>query len=162
MFLNGAPADLFDVASNPDSCRERHGDTHRIPVSSSDRDRSRYSCAASEVLREIYRPLTDGSLLPALRSVCGSRAHEVVQPAHLIATSTKSAEIIKHASMPSSPPRSRSSMPSLYLRSVGADVKEVCEGIGSDSRIGNRFSTPVWAIAAESSQGSEGLSARRS
>ena len=64
-------------------------------------------------------------------------------PAHLIATSTKSAEIIKHASNAFLATKiSFINAVANICESVGADVKEVCEGIGSDSRIGNRFLNP--------------------
>ena len=64
-------------------------------------------------------------------------------PARLIATSTKSAEIIKHASNAFLATKiSFINAVSNICEAVGADVKEVCEGIGSDSRIGSRFLNP--------------------
>jgi UDPglucose 6-dehydrogenase len=63
--------------------------------------------------------------------------------APLIETSTKSAELIKHASnaflaMKISFINAVASM----CEAVEADVEQVCEGIGSDSRIGRRFLRP--------------------
>ena len=104
----------------------------------------------SEVLREIYRPLTDGSIT-ALRTMrrCPRPQNGRVRR-RLIATSTKSAEIIKHASNAFLATKiSFINAVANICESVGADVKEVCEGIGSDSRIGNRFLNPgrgLWRI----------------
>ena len=141
MLLDGAPADMFDVASNPEFLREG---TAVVDFLYPDRivtgaDTSR----CSDLLREIYQPLTDGSyykrtdraVIPAPANWSG--------PARLIATSTKSAEIIKHASNAFLATKiSFINAVSNICESVGADVKEVCEGIGSDARIGSRFLNP--------------------
>jgi UDPglucose 6-dehydrogenase len=64
-------------------------------------------------------------------------------PAPIIVTSTKSAELIKHASnaflaMKISFINAVASM----CESVGASVNQVCHGIGTDTRIGPRFLNP--------------------
>src|SRR5579883_1536743 len=112
---NGAPADSFDVASNPEFLREGTAVTDflfpdRI-VLGADSER----CAA--VLRQISAPLT--------------------------VTSAKSAELIKHAS------NAFLAMKISFINAVasicdavGADVQQVRQGIGADSRIGPRFLNP--------------------
>src|SRR5579863_2810954 len=84
----------FDVASNPEFLREGTAVTDflypdRIVVGA-DTER----CAA--VLREIYKPLTDGTYY--LRPDAIPRPDRAQIPPPLIATSAKSAELIKHAS----------------------------------------------------------------
>lgn len=91
---NGADPDSFDVASNPEFLREGTAVTDflfpdRIVVGCD-------STRSADVLRSIYAPLTDSSYY--------SRADAIPQPDRamipppLIVTSTKSAELIKHAS----------------------------------------------------------------
>jgi len=136
---NAAAPDSFDVASNPEFLREGTAVTDflypdRIVVGA-DNER----CAA--VLRAIYAPLTDGSYYRRQDAIPGpDRAH--IPPA-LIITSTKSAELIKHAcnaflAMKISFINAVASV----CESVGANVQQVCQGIGSDSRIGPRFLNP--------------------
>jgi UDPglucose 6-dehydrogenase len=136
---NAAAPDQFDVASNPEFLREGTAVTDffypdRIVVGA-DNDR----CAA--VLREIYEPLTNGSY--AMRADAIPRPDHVPMPTPLIVTSTKSAELIKHAcnaflAMKISFINAVASV----CESVGADVQQVCRGIGTDSRIGPRFLNP--------------------
>src|SRR5438105_5367652 len=65
------------------------------------------------------------------------RAHE---PARLIQTSAKSAELIKHASNAFLAMKiSFANAVANICECVGANVDQVCDGIGSDSRIGRRF-----------------------
>ena len=141
MLLDGAPADLFDVASNPEFLREG---TAVVDFLYPDRivtggDTTR----CSDLLREIYRPLTDGSYYKRTDRVAIVAPANWPGAARLIGTSTKSAEIIKHASNAFLATKiSFINAVSNICESVGADVKEVCEGIGSDSRIGNRFLNP--------------------
>src|ERR1700739_3896827 len=91
---NGAQADSFDVASNPEFLREGTAVTDflfpdRIVVGC-DSERS------AQRMREIYAPMTDGSYYRRHDAIPGpDRAHV---PPPLIVTSTKSAELIKHAS----------------------------------------------------------------
>src|SRR5246127_1856861 len=141
MLLDGAPAELFDVASNPEFLREG---TAVVDFLYPDRIvTGADTVRCSEVLCEIYRPLTDGSYyLRADRAVIPVPARWS-PPARLIVTSTKSAEIIKHASNAFLATKiSFINAVANICESVGADVKEVCEGIGSDSRIGKRFLNP--------------------
>jgi UDPglucose 6-dehydrogenase len=61
----------------------------------------------------------------------------------LIITSTKSAELIKHASNAFLAMKiSFINAVASICESVGANVQQVCDGIGTDSRIGPRFMSP--------------------
>jgi UDPglucose 6-dehydrogenase len=63
--------------------------------------------------------------------------------AKLIHTSAKSAELIKHASNAFLAMKiSFINAVASVCEAVGADVEQVCEGLGSDSRIGRRFLRP--------------------
>jgi UDPglucose 6-dehydrogenase len=136
---NGAPADSFDVASNPEFLREGTAVTDflfpdRIVVGA-DSER----CAA--VLREIYAPLSDGSYYKHPDAIPGPDGAQI--PALLIVTSTKSAELIKHASNAFLAMKiSFINAVASICESVGANVQQVCKGIGTDSRIGPRFLNP--------------------
>jgi UDPglucose 6-dehydrogenase len=139
MLLNGAPPDLFDVASNPEFLREGSAVADflypdRIVVGADSTP-----CAA--LVAQAYRPLTDGSYYERPDMIPGPVDGSFKAP--LIETSTKSAELIKHASnaflaMKISFINAVASM----CEAVEADVEQVCEGIGSDSRIGRRFLRP--------------------
>jgi len=90
------------------------------------------------VLQEIYFPLTSGEYYR--RSAALPAPNGVQVPPRLIMTSAKSAELIKHAS------NAFLAMKISFINAVanvceqvGADVEQVTEGIGSDSRIGPRF-----------------------
>src|ERR1700685_1179054 len=136
---NGADPDSFDVASNPEFLREGTAVTDflfpdRIVVGC-DNER----CA--NVLREIYAPLTSGSYHQGAAAI--PQPDRTSIPAPIIVTTTKSAELIKHASnaflaMKISFINAVASM----CESVGANVTQVCHGIGTDSRIGPRFLNP--------------------
>ncbi len=136
---NAAAPDSFDVASNPEFLREGTAVTDffypdRIVVGA-DNER----CAA--VLRAIYAPLTDGSYYRRQDAI--PRPDRAQIPPPLIITSTKSAELIKHAcnaflAMKISFINAVASV----CESVGANVQQVCQGIGTDSRIGPRFLNP--------------------
>src|SRR5271165_5544904 len=94
-----------------------------------------------EFLREVYEPLTSGRYYE--RSDAIPQPDRTSIPAPLLVTTTKSAELIKHASnaflaMKISFINAVASM----CESVGADVNQVCHGIGTDSRIGPRFLNP--------------------
>ncbi len=139
MLLDGAGADNFDVASNPEFLREGTavGDflyPDRIVVGA-DTER----CAS--LLKEIYEPLTSGSYYKSqavLPNVTGAPI-----PPPIIVTSTKSAELIKHASNAFLATKiSFINAVANICEAVGADIKEVCQGIGTDSRIGRRFLNP--------------------
>jgi UDPglucose 6-dehydrogenase len=136
---NAAAPDSFDVASNPEFLREGTAVTDflypdRIVVGA-DSDR----CAS--VLRAIYAPLTDGSYYRGSDAI--PRPDQAQIPPPLIITSTKSAELIKHAcnaflAMKISFINAVASV----CESVGANVQQVCQGVGTDSRIGPRFLNP--------------------
>jgi UDPglucose 6-dehydrogenase len=136
---NAAPPDSFDVASNPEFLREGSAVTDflypdRI-VLGADSER----CAS--VLREIYAPLADGSYYQRKDAIpAPDRAHI---PPPLIITSAKSAELIKHASNAFLAMKiSFINAVASICESVGANVQQVCHGIGTDSRIGPRFLNP--------------------
>src|SRR6202020_1037166 len=139
MERNGVDRDLFDVVSNPEFLREGtaicdflHPD--RIVVGS-DSDR------AAEVLQRIYRPLTSGSYYTratAIDGVCNESA-----PPELLMTSTKSAEIIKHASNAFLALKiSFINAVATLCEATNATVEQVASGMGLDSRIGPRFLRP--------------------
>jgi UDPglucose 6-dehydrogenase len=127
------------VASNPEFLREGTAVADflypdRIVVGA-DSD----ACAA--VLNEAYRPMVDGSYYGNPDAIPGP----CVGPfkARFIRTSAKSAELIKHASNAFLAMKiSFVNAVACLCEAVGADVEQVCEGIGSDSRIGRRFLYP--------------------
>src|SRR2546422_543329 len=129
----------FDVASNPEFLREGTAVTDflypdRIVVGA-DTDR----CAL--VLREIYAPLSDGSYYQRPDAIPKPDRARIPPP--LIVTSAKSAELIKHASNAFLAMKiSFINAVASICESVGANVQQVVEGIGSDSRIGPRFLNP--------------------
>jgi UDPglucose 6-dehydrogenase len=136
---NGATPASFDIASNPEFLREGTAVTDflypdRIVVGvESER------CA--EVLREIYLPLTSGAYYD--RSDAIPRPDRAQVPPRLIITSTRSAEMIKHASNAFLAMKiSFINAVASICESVGANVQQVCDGIGTDSRIGPRFLNP--------------------
>jgi len=136
---NAAPPDSFDVASNPEFLREGSAVTDflypdRIVVGA-DSER----CAA--VLRQIYAPLTDGSYYGRKDAIPRPDGAHIPPP--LIVTSAKSAELIKHASNAFLAMKiSFVNAVASICEAVGANVEQVCQGIGSDSRIGPRFLSP--------------------
>jgi UDPglucose 6-dehydrogenase len=139
MLLNGAPAELFDVASNPEFLREGTAVADflypdRIVVGAESARCAAMVCGA-------YQPLVDGSYYKQPDAIPGP----VTGPfqAHLIRTSAKSAELIKHASNAFLAMKiSFINAVASVCEAVGADVEQVREGIGSDSRIGPRFLSP--------------------
>jgi len=140
MLRNGAKADSFDVASNPEFLREGTAVTDflypdRI-VAGSDTERS------SAVLREIYEPLTSGSYYAQANAVPRPEGSSASLP-QLVLTSAKSAELIKHASNAFLAMKiSFANAVASICESVGADAKQVCQGVGMDARIGSRFLNP--------------------
>ncbi len=139
MLLNGAPAELFDVASNPEFLREGTAVTDflyadRIVIGTD-------SPACTERLRLIYEPLVDGSYYRRPDAIPSPKPTS--QPPSLIATTAKSAELIKYASNAFLAMKiSFINAVATLCESVGADVEQVREGIGSDSRIGRQFLNP--------------------
>lgn len=133
---NGVPRDHFDVTSNPEFLREGtavvdflHAD--RIVVGSATE-------RASELLQQIYHPLTSGQYYGHANAVPGPRSKE--DPPPILLTSTKAAEIIKHASNAFLATKiSFINAVANLCEAAGADVEEVARGIGMDSRIGTKF-----------------------
>src|SRR5262245_42881896 len=139
MLLNGAPAELFDVVSNPEFLREGSAVADflypdRIVIGA-DSER------AGELLAQAYKPLADGAYYKKPNAIPGPVSEGFA--ARIIRTSAKSAELIKHASNAFLAMKiSFVNAVSSVCEAVGADVEQVCEGIGSDSRIGRRFLFP--------------------
>ncbi len=136
---NGVQRELFDVVSNPEFLREGtavedflHPD--RIVVGAD-------STRAAQLLQSIYSPLTNGTYYEpenAIGGVCSSST-----PPPLLLTSTKSAEIIKHASNAFLALKiSFINAVSNLCEAVDANVEQVARGIGLDSRIGPKFLRP--------------------
>ena len=137
MMLNGVAADQFDVVSNPEFLREGTAvQDFMYPdriVIGADSERS------AALLKEIYEPLTSGSYAPTIITV----PTDARVPAPLIVTSTRSAELIKHASNAFLATKiSFINAVANVCEAVGADVQEVCRGIGADARIGSKFLNP--------------------
>ena len=136
MVLNGSCCEDFDVVSNPEFLREGMAVTDflypdRIVVGAN-------SERAARVLHQIYVPLIDGSYAQQASAVPRPENNRVT-PMY-IETSAQSAELIKHAS------NAFLAMKISFINavadiceSVGADIEEVIQGIGSDARIGPGF-----------------------
>jgi UDPglucose 6-dehydrogenase len=134
--LHGSHAESFSVASNPEFLREGTAVTDflypdRIVVGADDE-------WSAGLLQEIYRPLTSGEYYGSEGGIPGPGYRH--QNAPLIVTNANSAELIKHAS------NAFLAMKISFINAVaniseavGADIAEVCAGIGSDSRIGPKF-----------------------
>jgi UDPglucose 6-dehydrogenase len=139
ILLNGAPSHLFDVASNPEFLREGTAVTDFLYAERIVIGTDNPACATR--LRQIYEPLLDGSYIrraDAIPAPAGAGG-----PPVLIATTPKSAELIKYASNAFLAMKvSFINAVATLCESVGADVDQVREGIGSDSRIGRRFLNP--------------------
>lgn len=133
---NGVPQDLFDVTSNPEFLREGtavadflHPD--RIVVGAATQ-------RASELLKSLYAPLTSGAYYKSAQAVPGICSEKT--PPLLLATSTKAAEIIKHASNAFLATKiSFINVVANICEAAGADVEEVARGMGLDTRIGPKF-----------------------
>jgi UDPglucose 6-dehydrogenase len=139
MLRNGAEPDSFDVVSNPEFLREGTAVADflypdRIVVGA---DNPR--CAA--LLRQVYEPLTDGTYYTRTDAI--PQPDRALIPPPMIVTSAASAELIKHASNAFLAMKiSFINAVASVCESVGADVQQVCRGIGLDSRIGPRFLNP--------------------
>src|SRR5271166_1853829 len=136
---NGTDPELFDVASNPEFLREGTAVTDFLFP-----DRIVIGCDSDrpvEVLREVYAPLTNGSYYQRADAIPQPDRASIPPP--LIVTSTKSAELIKHASNAFLAMKiSFINAVASVCEAVGANVQQVCQGIGTDSRIGPRFLNP--------------------
>ena len=136
---NGTDPELFDVASNPEFLRDGSAFSdflfaERIVIGC-DSDRS------AEVLREVYAPLTGGRYYERADAIPQPDRASIPPP--VIVTSTKSAELIKHASNAFLAMKiSFINAVASVCESVGADVNQVVDGVGTDSRIGRRFLNP--------------------
>jgi UDPglucose 6-dehydrogenase len=136
---NGTDPETFDVASNPEFLREGTAVTDFLFP-----DRIVVGCdteRAAEVLRAVYAPLTDGTYYERADAI--PQPDRTSIPAPIIVTSTKSAELIKHASNAFLAMKiSFINAVASICESVGADVNQVCHGVGTDARIGPRFLNP--------------------
>src|SRR5580692_10783029 len=136
---NGSDPETFDVASNPEFLREGTAVTDFLFP-----DRIVIGCdseRAADVLREIYLPLTNGTYYQQPDSI--PQPDRATTSAPIIVTSSKSAELIKHASNAFLAMKiSFINAVASVCESVGANVHQVVNGIGSDSRIGPRFLHP--------------------
>jgi UDPglucose 6-dehydrogenase len=136
---NGVDREMFDVVSNPEFLREGtavsdflHPD--RIVVGA-DSER------AAAVLSAIYAPLTTGEYYEHANPIPGIFTADAPPP--LLLTSTKSAEIIKHASNAFLALKiSFINAVSNLCEAADANVEQVARGMGLDSRIGPRFLRP--------------------
>ncbi len=136
---NGVHRGLFDVVSNPEFLREGtavedflHPD--RIVVGAD-------SPRAAQLMQAIYSPLTSGSYYENEASIAGCCSAQTPPP--LLLTSTKSAEIIKHASNAFLALKiSFINAVSNLCEAADANVEQVARGIGLDSRIGPKFLRP--------------------
>ena len=125
-----------EVVSNPEFLREGSAVTDflypdRIVVGTN-------SGKALAMMRELYRPLLDGSYARRRDAVPCPESGK--SPTRMIATTIESAEIIKHAS------NAFLAMKISFINAIsavcelaGADVEDVARGMGTDSRIGPRF-----------------------
>ena len=133
---NGVSRELFDVASNPEFLREGTAvvdflHTDRIVVGT-DSER------AAALMSAIYEPLTSGSYYESATCIPGHCNAGARPP--LLHVSTKAAELIKHASNAFLAVKiSFINVVANICESVGADVKQVAQGIGMDARIGSKF-----------------------
>lgn len=130
------PQSEFDVVSNPEFLREGTAVTDflypdRVVVGAS-------TIRAAGIMREIYSPLIDGSY--AQRPSAVPRPEKARLQPNYIETSPRSAELIKHSSNAFLALKiSFINAVANFCESVGANIEEVCKGIGSDSRIGQEF-----------------------
>ena len=136
---NGTDPALFDVASNPEFLREGTAVTDFLYP-----DRIVIGCdsqRSADVLRQVYSPLTEATYYQRTDSI--PQPDRALIPPPLIVTSTKSAELIKHASNAFLAMKiSFINAVASVCESVGADVNQVVHGVGTDTRIGPRFLNP--------------------
>ncbi len=136
---NGIARSLFDVVSNPEFLREGTAVTDflhpdRIVVGSD-------SEAAAALLERIYAPLTSGAYYDRPGAIPGRCT--ATSPPPLLLTSTKSAELIKHASNAFLALKiSFINTVSNLCEATDANIEQVARGMGLDNRIGPRFLSP--------------------
>ncbi len=130
----------FDVSSNPEFLREGSAildfmNPDRIVVGVP-------SQKAADLMREAYKPIIDREYYFDEETQTVKKAEGTPQgpKAKFIVTDVNSAELIKHAS------NSFLAMKISYINAVanfcelaGANIEEVAEGMGTDSRIGEQF-----------------------
>jgi UDPglucose 6-dehydrogenase len=136
LLLNGAKPGTFSVASNPEFLREGTAVSDflypdRIVVGADD-------SFTVTLMRAIYEPLTSGAYYQRENIIPSPDG--AYQQAPIIFTDAKSAELIKHAS------NAFLAMKISFINAVaniseavGADISQICAGIGSESRIGPKF-----------------------
>jgi UDPglucose 6-dehydrogenase len=136
MAESGAAAGHFEVVSNPEFLREGSAVTDFLYP-----DRIVIGChsqRAAKLMQAIYQPLLSGEY--ARQRAAVPRPAAAPRKPRLIATSAKSAELIKHASNAFLAMKiSFINAVATICERVGADVEEVASGIGSDHRIGEKF-----------------------
>jgi len=136
---NGTDPESFDVASNPEFLREGTAVTDFMYP-----DRIVIGCdteRCANVLRNVYQHLTEGAYYK--RNDAIPQPDRTSIPAPIIVTSTKSAELIKHASNAFLAMKiSFINAVASVCESVGANVNQICHGVGTDARIGPRFLNP--------------------
>ena len=136
LVLNGVDPARFSVASNPEFLREGTAVTDflypdRIVLGVDDD-------FAAAMLYSIYRPLSEGTYYAEPTAIVGAGACRAT--AHVITTNAKSAELIKHASNAYLAMKiSYINMVANLAEHVGADIDQVCAGMGADPRIGPQF-----------------------
>lgn len=139
LLLNGANPVNFDVASNPEFLREGTAVADflypdRIVAGTG-------SQRAAMLLKQVYGPLTDERYNKRPDAI--PQPDHTRTPARIIFTSVKSAELIKQASNAFLATKiSFANAVANLCEQVGADVREVMQGIGSDSRISPKFLNP--------------------
>jgi UDPglucose 6-dehydrogenase len=137
MQLYGASPKDISIASNPEFLREGTAVLDflypdRILLGVPDQQ-------SRQALSRIYEPLLDGSYYRRADALPGEKQ----DLPKLIVTSVKSAELIKHASNAFLALKiSFINSVAIVCEKVGADVREVAMGMGTDSRIGPRFLNP--------------------
>lgn len=133
---SGGRPGWFTVASNPEFLREGTAVTDflypdRIVIGADDE-------FARSMLREVYHPLVSATYYRRDNAVpCPVKSKRA---AKLVVTSAKSAELIKHASNAFLATKiSFVNSVACIAEAVGAEIDEICEGMGADSRIGSEF-----------------------
>ena len=136
LLLHGAELGRFSVASNPEFLREGSAVTDflypdRIVLGVDDD----FSAA---MLYSIYRPLTEGTYSRQPTAI--PSPDNAKKSAPVIVTNAKSAEFIKHACNAFLAMKiSYINMVANLAETVGADIDQVCAGLGADTRIGPHF-----------------------
>jgi UDPglucose 6-dehydrogenase len=136
LLLNGCDDSDFEVVSNPEFLREGSAVSDflypdRIVVGVS-------TDWAAKIMREVYQPLIDASYAEWTGAVPKSEG-ALEQPLY-IETSPQSAELVKHSCNAFLAMKvSFINAVANVCEAVGADIGEVCRGVGSDKRIGPHF-----------------------